>query len=428
MKKSEKIETKTKKSNVSKENKVDKKNKKIKTTKEEVKQEVNKEFDSTEYMMSVFRNPKKVAIISIVTILFVVFVFFISSYRKTYKLENLIDFKVTGYSGYAKLSYELKDNPDKVKEVLNTSKLTFSKKENIANGDSINIIIEYNDEIAKKNKIKITEQYVYQVSGLEETKTLDLFEGLKIEYSNKSPYVKINLTNDSLGDNKYNINYSIKSLDTEKSSYEKDYFKNGEKYEITATYNSTKALEDGYVVSATTKEIEITDQDSYIKEATQITSEMKDTLVKEMIKDIKEGTDTKYRRKIYCQGFYCFNPYKDDSLPYYELSQDPELIYMYVGSKDSVRRGTDYKDNIHTGIAGVFKVTFKGSPNTVDGRDPIYCVVHYDNIYIKADGTLSEYEKNDNYVSCNTTNPKTMDLKNYYVTGNYQYTGLIDID
>lgn len=381
-------------------------------------------------------SKKVFLIIGIITaILLVLFIvlYFAVFYRKTYNLEDVIDINVVGYDGYAKITVEPKTST-KVEDILNDAYFDISKTENIKNGDIITITIRYNEEKAKKEKVIITESYQYVVDGLEKGNVLDLFKDAKIDYSNKSPYLKINITNETIDLNKYRISYKVESLDKDKSNYEikNGFFKNGEKIKIVATYDEQLLGNDGFIIQDNFKELEIPQQDSFIRNKDQLNSEMIKKINEEMIKDIKEYATPSVMKRIYCNHYYC-SDYSGASIREsdYALAKDPEKNNIYIGYKDSVQSGSIY-DSAHTSIVGTYTLTFDDkNPNKIkpkDGTAHVYCVVHYDNLYIKSDGTISEYEKNDNYVSCTTFTITESHIKTQYITGRYQYSELITIE
>lgn len=344
--------------------------------------------------------------------------YFVVYFQRPYSLKSLINVSVEGYNGYASLNVSGKEVSKDVQRVLNTARVKYSKTENISNGDEIVIEIEYDEKTAKYYRVKIGKKYKFKVTGLPEGETLDVFKDLKFEYENKSPYLKVSVSNDKIDTRKYRINYVIESLDKDKT--DKNYFKNGEKIKVKVTYNEDDLHQDGFIISEEEKEYVIPNNDSYIRDEKDLTDEMKKQIKDEMIKDIKTYATSSKVKEVYCSKYTCDSNNSDD---YYKLNENFESYFMYIRYKDNVQKGTSYGDSYHTDVVGSFKVRLNSNTNN---DEVLYCTVHYDNIYITKDGKLSDLTKNNNYVTCGTKDSKN-NLKSDYKTGSYSYTTLVEI-
>ncbi|MDD6489150.1 MAG: hypothetical protein PUG48_04975 [Clostridia bacterium] len=113
--------------------------------------------------------------------------------------------------------------------------ITSEKKDNFSNGDVVTIKLSYNEQKLQEAGIAVSDDtFEYTVSGLTEATNVDPFEGLKVEYTGISPNVQVTL--DTSGCHEYvrnNVSFSI--------SGDNGSFANGEKFNITADYNESKA-------------------------------------------------------------------------------------------------------------------------------------------------------------------------------------------
>lgn len=382
----------------------------------------------------ILKDKKKLSVLIGIFIALILIIYFALFHRKSYTIDEVCNINVEGYNGYATLTISLKDEYKEtpVQKLYDLVDWEISKEENLKNGDIVKIRFIYDEEKSKNTGVKIKRVYEFKVSGLEDGKVLDLFKDLEISYSSKSPYLKLTVTNNSIDTRKYVVRYSIESLDTTKSNYyiKGGYYKNDEPIKITATYDEEKVGEDGYIVTNTSKEYNIGTQDTYFTERSQFTEEMEKEINKLMIEEVKKHATPSLMKSVYCRYYYC-SSYVGSSnrVEDYKLSKDPEPFFMYLGYKESVQSGSIY-DSAHTAIIGSYKLSFVGddSNKTNGGKGHVYCTVHFDNIYLTKEGKLSDYDKDEYYISCSSWKPDEGDLKNSHVSGRYQYSDLIKIN
>ncbi len=316
-----------------------------------------------------------------------IIVYFVCFSYKTYKFEELYDIKVEGVNGYGTLVVEKKkDLPStSIDKLVETVVISPTKDSNLKNGDMVTITLSYDEATSKKEKIKITKQYKHEVKDLEEGKVLDLFKDLELTFSNKSPFLKVTVANKNIDIEKYNINYNVSSLDTNKSSESKDFYTNGEKISITATYDKEKLNKDGYIVQTENKEFEVPNHDMYFTNSKELTKEMLDPLLKKMSEKINEYETPGAGYKN------CANYKNCKSEKKMVVSKKAKLENLYFGYKENTQSGEKF-DSINTTLIGVYKVFYKYKDGTSEFSNYFY--VHVDNFYLTKDGTLSDFEAN----------------------------------
>ena len=387
-----------------------------KIVEEEPKKEEKKEIKKEEKTEKVKMNPKKKKNILIWSIVgacvlgLAITLYFLVYYQKPYSLKSVIEIELDGYNGYGTVKVTAKKSSKEVERVLSTAHFSISKKEEISNGDEIIIKIDYNKETAKDNRVKIGSQYKFKVEGLPDGEETDLFKGVEFKYENKSPYLNVTINNEKLDTYKYNISYKIEG-DT-------DFYKIGDKIKVKVTYNEDKLHKDGMIAQSDVKEYTIPDTESYIREASDLTDDMKKQIKDDMTKDIKEYINESKVKAIYCDTYDC-SKIEDDK--FFTLNDTYEPYFMYIRYKDSAQKAESY-DRYHTDIVGSFKLSLKDNTNK---NEVIYCTVHYDNIYLTEDKTLSKYEKN-NSVVC-STDDSNKDLKKNFKSGYNDYTSLVEV-
>lgn len=303
---------------------------------------------------------------------------------KNYSVQELYDIKVEGVDGYGTLKITEKENLPSaaLEKLVGTATISATKNSGLKNGDVITITIQYNEMVSKKEKIKIKKQYQYKVNQLKTGEVLDLFKDLELTYSNKSPYLKIQLLNKNTELEKYNIHYQITSLEKNKSNYrvKKGFYQNGEKIKIEVTYEKEKVNKDGYIVPKDYQELEIPIQDTYISDTKELTEERIAPMIQKMSERISEYATAENIERQACYGLlWCL----DTS---YERIKEPELLNLYFGYKVDVQSGV-YYDSSHTTLLGTYKITY--------GRGEIYCNVHENDFYLTKEGAFSDFVDGD---------------------------------
>lgn len=154
------------------------------------------------------------------------------------------------YAATANLSKKA-DEFDKLQAALFADTIRFEitsdKTENLKNGDVIEVDVTYDKDIAKKYGFAFKkDSFKYKVSGLEEAKPLDPFEGIEIEYDGFSPKADFELDFSGCSD-------VVRSYI--KFDYEDKKVGNGDTIQVKASVkNENGLLSQGYVLGNDTKD------------------------------------------------------------------------------------------------------------------------------------------------------------------------------
>lgn len=373
------------------------------------KLEKEKQFEFMSKLKEYWQNKTLKFSLIIVLLLLSVIIYFACFHYKSYEFQELYDIKVEGVNGYGTLKITKKENlPSAALEKLVESvSISTTKDSELKNGDIITITIGYSESISKNEKVKINKKYQYKVKGLEAGQVLDLFENLEITYSSKSPYLKIELKNEKIDSEKYNIHYQVTSLEQNKSDYriKKGFYQNGEKIKVKVTYDKEMISKDGYIVPTIEKELEIPKEDTYISDTKELTKEKIASMVQRMSERMSEYATAENIKRQKCSGlFWCY----DTS---YERIKDPELVSLHFGYKEDVQSGI-YFDSSHTTLIGTYKITY--------GSGEIYCNVSENNFYLTKEGTFSEFVDGDRILCSHTLQSAKTSLNQNY-RDNYRY-------
>lgn len=243
---------------------------------------------------------------------------------------------------------------------IDTIELTPSKTENLSNGDTIDVAITYDNEVARKMDIEFVGDSVsVTVEGLKPVQEVDPFEDLKVTFTGIAPSGQVEFEYTGSNEN-------ISSYNFEADRY--DGLRNGDMVTITYNVSDEDTLYYGYVLSTKEKQYEVSGLQEYADSYADLTADFLATLKSESEDTIYSYIANNYDSSCtmtnleYCG--YIMNCIKDAS-GYVDSYNDLYLIY----------RG----DVSHS----------KGEFNTTK----VYYPVQFENILI--DGDQLSYEEKD---------------------------------
>lgn len=241
-----------------------------------------------------------------IVILFIILVFILSKIlafnNKTVDISNYINVTYTGLETIGKVNCTVDEDKlytqlagnEKNTEVLSNIKQTIdsisitTKGSNLSNGNSVNINVTYNKDLAKKAKCSFRNlKYSTKVSGLAVGKTIDIFDNVEVIIAGISPEAYANVNNKWSEEALKNISFSIDHPTN---------ISKGDVVKVTcnATEDDMTAL--GYILKNYTKEYKVDTVNSYISDSSQIDTQLLKTIKYEAINTIKTETEnTKFR-------------------------------------------------------------------------------------------------------------------------------------
>lgn len=315
---------------------------------------------------------------------------------KKVNVEEFIEISYSGYDGYATASASLdrdglhgailekkgnkKDNDNdafdlaahtkrlqeayELEELIRTIRLEIQPNENLSNGDEIVVDIYYDNETAKKHKIRFTGERIKQeVEALSAILEMDPFENLTVSFSGISPagYLEYEYT----GDNDYISSYSF---EIDKSSD----LRNGDKVIFSINYMDEDTVRNGYVFTVKEKEYEVAGLQEYVGSFADIPSEFIETLKQESEDSILSYTANDYSDKTslgeISYAGYVFNSIKPDveypndynnlfiiysgTVSNTEGKISPTKVYFPVRFTNILNDGTDFSYSENYGVRG----------------------------------------------------------------------------
>lgn len=133
----------------------------------------------------------------------------------------------------ARISEKVTKNGDSTETnalmLLQTIPYTLTPNENLANGDKVVFEIAFTEDLFQAIKLKATNiKQTIAVEGLVERKEIDVFEGLRLEFSGRSPFITGTfITGDCPDFTKSYVNFTT----------EKQYYADGETVKVQASYD-----------------------------------------------------------------------------------------------------------------------------------------------------------------------------------------------
>lgn len=322
-------------------------------------------------------------------------IFAITSLGKTtVDMSKYYEISVKGFNGYAKASISETVDPYtalsaegkiKTETSLNSALSAYaffsdidgklSKTQNISNGDTIELTFTYNKDLAKRLKFKVKNTTIkLKVSGLEDGKKIDPFADLELTFTGVSPNGKVTVNNNNGDDFIRRISYSVDK---------KSKLKNGDTIVVTASYNEDYAIENGYVVTATTKEYQVSGLSYYLDDKTTISAENKTAFEKEF-KDRIDSILASRAESIYNQ--FGDSVYGGET----PTVGTPQLVKGYILSV----KNTDNYYSTYNRLVIVYKVDinvqagkYSSSPEKF-GKRTGYVAVEFTNAGISSEGIL----------------------------------------
>lgn len=202
-----------------------------------------------------------------------------------YSLAAVTKVSLVGYDskGYVKAeidSSELTEEEVALKQVLETVEIDFSKEQDLSNGEEVEIIYSYDEELAEELDVRISDaKTVFTVSNLPQAEVIsleDLFEDVELVLEGTSPAMTATVVNNSEHPYIKTMDFVIREP--------KEVYKKGDVITVDAFFDEQEAIDYQYSVekgsNGYSKEYPIENVDSYVMDANLITEELLNTLMK----------------------------------------------------------------------------------------------------------------------------------------------------
>ncbi len=267
-------------------------------------------------------------------------------------------------------------------------KLETDKTESISNGDTINVSITWNDELANNIGVKFMgAEIAIEAADIEEGEVIDPFQGIVIEYSGTAPYAKARI-NEDLCALPNAISYK---MENEGDIYTDYYITNGDEIKVTAYYNADLLESQGYIVTETEKTFIAEGIDYYITDCADIDEETFKKMESKAIDRIESELEYNYQYKkiMYPDDFIGVSLEKGE-VSNIELTSAYLLVLKELGKDTFSAANYTYL---------IFKVTAMDEKNP-EGKT-VYVPVGFKNLIMQSEGidvdTIEPYITTDTY-------------------------------
>lgn len=297
---------------------------------------------------------KKLRLILLSFIIAATAVFCVGCNETEINVKDISDFSLTGSNGTGtvtanfsrdKAQAVITSDMDKTK-VLNAMEslkyeISGGKNGSLKNGETININISYDENLAKEAGITFSNTaFVYTVDGLSDGTVIDPFENLKVSYTGIAPMdVDVQLDNSSCND--FVKKYVTFKVDKENLS---DGVYNGDKIKITAACDKNVLLAKDYILSQEEKEYIAEGLSEYAKSFKDVdTKDVNSQLKKDLETYLKErGRELKWTNDSELDKNWAYNA--DNKISY-----DVKSVEAYYSVNNENPSDNNY--------SGVYKVT-----------------------------------------------------------------------
>ena len=245
-----------------------------------------------------------------------------------------------------------------------------SKYDDLSNGEKIIMTVSYNERLAKAFKFNFkAENKEIEVTGLSEAQEVDLFDGVTVRFSGKSPQGTAKVIKSDKDLLLKKVYYSLNKADG---------LANGDTVIVTAGYSENEAEENGIIVGKTEKKFTVEGLDEYISKYEQ----MDKTLYDKMDKQARDMIDAKIADDSFghfLKGGYVASDY---SKGVSDLKVEADRC-LFGSLKEGADK--DYNIGVNT-LSMVYKITGKDKKDE-DGFTT-YVSVRFSDIILLSDGKL----------------------------------------
>ncbi|MEE3467624.1 MAG: zinc ribbon domain-containing protein [Eubacterium sp.] len=269
-------------------------------------------------------------------------------------LDEILDFAGSNFSDIMNIYY-----------AISSIKLTLDKEDNLKNGDTVTVTYTFDQEKAKEVKAEfVADPLVVTVSGLEEVKEVDPFEGLEVSFEGTAPNAYVSYNYKSTEEWGYMVYFAVDKSDGLKEGDTVTFRVEG--------YNEDKFAKDfGVRFTQTEKAYTVDKVEGYLTANQDI-----DSAALDIMKSATEG----YIKEYFEEGS------RKDAIKASDISY--EGYYFLTNKKSDVWYGINKVYMVYSATVSSKEKDKKFKPKKV------FFPVEYDDVKHLADGS---YEINTSY-------------------------------
>ena len=167
-------------------------------------------------------------------------------------LQGIFD-SVTDESSYAEI-------------LMDSVSFSIDPSSDLSNGDTVKLVIKYDNEVAKKFGIKFTkDEKSYKVKGLKDLQEVDPFDGVSLSVEGVSPYLSVSIVSNNSTFSEYD--YNIEN--------EAEHYAKGDKVTVYVNNETLESAEEeyGYKFKTNSKDFTLDNVPEYVSSLSQLSDD-----------------------------------------------------------------------------------------------------------------------------------------------------------
>lgn len=251
--------------------------------------------------------------------------------------------------------------------------------QNLSNGDKVKVEIDWSERKAERyNLVFKGDEKEVKVSGLKELEKIDAFKDIELKYSGASPFVTVEVKNNSKNAFLKNCYYSV--------DYGDDAYCAGigDEIELSVSYSDYDAEQEGYMVEEDTKKMKLKegDVDAYVTDPAEISGDA----LKEMVTAAESIINERYFDDSYryrsMMGDITGAEYNWD----FDMATVTRSEYKLDKIAILVAKDVDHGKYQYNMPYFIFETTVQDSVNV--NPVTVYCVASFEDVILCTDGTI----------------------------------------
>lgn len=333
----------------------------------------------------------------------------------TINLAEQTSLVLTGYNGKGEAEVAVEAVAGYM-DFFDTVEAKLNRTQMLSNADELTVSYTFDEEMAKQLKLKVeAEDTTISVEGLPiaEVITCDqLFDSLSVTFEDISPVITATIENTCTEGFFAEVEFAIIEP--------KEFYKNGDELIVEATFDEELAMqylydiekgEDGY-----RKVYEISSEDTYVTDASDITAELLDTMVRNGGTYFDAARAKEYGLRIFSEAR--LQPMWENKKTFFSW-QNPHVISAYFNTV--TEEGKAFIETHVNDVKVVYEATLT-QPNGISCQAEI--VVQYTDLIKHADGSIDLRLENGKIIAASYRNSNIKKLVNDDDDGNYISTRL----
>lgn len=324
-------------------------------------------------------------------------------------LAGLTEVRLSGFDSKGSAEVMLSATGE-YKEFLESVQVTIDQDENLKNGDVLSLSYLYDEETAKRMKIRVEDTAQVVVGGLAEATQISyeqLFEGISVNMEGISPAITVSCENHSEDSYLQTIDFVIKEP--------KAFYQNGDIITVEAAISEEDAVLHAYDIekgeNGYQKQFVVEGFSQYLQSPDELSEEMLTSIMKDGLSLLTDEKAKEYGLRIFSEAGLM--PYWEGKKTFFTW-QNARVISCYFNVV--TEEAMSLLDTHHNDVKMVYEATLT-QPDGVACQAEI--VVRYSDLYETADGTVELQLGNGKIISASCRDSSIKKIVHDTDDGNY---------